>query len=320
MNDNPFQTPRAEVDDVAQSYGDIRVFGFEGRLGRLRYLSYSFVSAVITYFGLAMVVGILAAILIPMFANRGGNDLAEILFVLVYVAVMVVVLVVQAQYGVRRLHDLNQNGWLWLLMLIPIVNLIFGLYLLFARGQDTANNYGLPPPPNTTGVWISALGVPFFFCAVFGILAAIAIPSFQDFKTRGEGAATRAEFNNLLANAMANASSADEIQTFLTSLPNDAASQYPNLQLAVNASAVEVRFKKPKYWSEVQFTLKAQIENEEVQWKCQAQGASSKSHDSTFDSLRRRCQALGEKQATDDNRGLPSATANGQEIPANRAP
>lgn len=292
MADNPFQTPQADVDDASQIFGEVRTFGFEGRMGRLRYLSYTFVSAVVIYFALAVVIGILAAILIPMFAKSSGSSLAEALFMLVYFAILVVVLAVQAQYGVRRLHDLNLNGWLWLLMLIPLVNVIFGLYLLFAPGSDAANDYGPPPPPNTAGVWIAALGVPFFMCAVIGILAAIAIPQFNEFKTRGEGAATRAEFTNLLNNALANTSSPEETQKFLANLPNNAATQYPNLQLGISANEVEVRFKKPKQWSEVRFVLKGQIENDEVQWKCQVQGASTKSTDRMFDALRQRCQAL----------------------------
>ena len=321
MNDNPFQTPRAEVEDANQAYGEISLFGFEGRLGRLRYLSYTFVSAIVVYLGLAMVIGILAAILIPLFAKSSGNDLTEILLGVVYVGVMVVVLVVQAQYGVRRLHDLNLNGWLWLIMLIPLVNLIFGLYLLFAPGQDMPNNYGLPPPPNTTGVWIGALGVPFFMCAVFGILAAISIPAYQDFKTRGEGAGARADFNNLISNVMANSASEEETQAFLASLPNNAASQYLNLQLAVNASEIDVRFKKPKQWSEVRFTLKVGMENAQVLWKCQSQGTSSKSHDRMFDALRQRCQALGkEKPVADGDADASDATANEPETPADREP
>ena len=46
---------------------------------------------------------------------------------------------------VKRLHDLNKSGWLWLLGLIPLVNLIFGIYLLFGKGTADSNDYGNPP-------------------------------------------------------------------------------------------------------------------------------------------------------------------------------
>lgn len=47
--------------------------------------------------------------------------------------------------GVKRLHDLNKSGWLILLMFIPIVNAIFGLYMLFADGTVGPNQYGADP-------------------------------------------------------------------------------------------------------------------------------------------------------------------------------
>lgn len=37
-----------------------------------------------------------------------------------------IIITIQA---VKRLHDINMSGWYWLLFLIPIVNLIFGLYV-----------------------------------------------------------------------------------------------------------------------------------------------------------------------------------------------
>jgi uncharacterized membrane protein YhaH (DUF805 family)/type II secretory pathway pseudopilin PulG len=46
---------------------------------------------------------------------------------------------------VKRLHDLNKSGWLWLLGLIPLVNFCFGIYLLFGKGTDGSNDYGAPP-------------------------------------------------------------------------------------------------------------------------------------------------------------------------------
>jgi uncharacterized membrane protein YhaH (DUF805 family) len=46
---------------------------------------------------------------------------------------------------VKRLHDLNKSGWLWLFGLVPILNVFFGIYLLFGKGTEGANDYGNPP-------------------------------------------------------------------------------------------------------------------------------------------------------------------------------
>lgn len=49
---------------------------------------------------------------------------------------------------VRRLHDTGRTGWLILLMIIPIVNLVVGILLLVWTLQDSqkgANKYGPSP-------------------------------------------------------------------------------------------------------------------------------------------------------------------------------
>ncbi len=46
---------------------------------------------------------------------------------------------------VRRLHDLDKSGWWNLLILIPYVDIVFGLYLTFAKGTDGDNKYGHDP-------------------------------------------------------------------------------------------------------------------------------------------------------------------------------
>ena len=49
---------------------------------------------------------------------------------------------------VKRLHDLDLSGWYYWLGLIPLVNLIFGLYVMFGRGTIGPNKYG--PDPRAT--------------------------------------------------------------------------------------------------------------------------------------------------------------------------
>ena len=53
--------------------------------------------------------------------------------------------------SVRRLHDVGQSGWMLLIGIIPIVNLVGGFVLLywfiFAAGEEQANRFG-PVPTN----------------------------------------------------------------------------------------------------------------------------------------------------------------------------
>ena len=43
---------------------------------------------------------------------------------------------------VRRLHDLNQSGWVVIGYFIPFVNFILAIYVLFWPGKDEKNKYG----------------------------------------------------------------------------------------------------------------------------------------------------------------------------------
>lgn len=46
---------------------------------------------------------------------------------------------------IKRLHDLNMKGWWAILMIVPIVNILFGLLVSFKRGTVGYNQYGADP-------------------------------------------------------------------------------------------------------------------------------------------------------------------------------
>ena len=50
----------------------------------------------------------------------------------------------QIAVGVRRLHDINKSGWMYLLMLIPLGNLF--LFVLFCFNSDKEDNRFGPNP------------------------------------------------------------------------------------------------------------------------------------------------------------------------------
>ena len=61
-----------------------------------------------------------------------------------------------------RLHDLDRSAWLWVFLLIPGLNLLFLLWLAFARGSSSGNSFGRVPsePRNMArlfGLWIPLL-------------------------------------------------------------------------------------------------------------------------------------------------------------------
>ena len=50
--------------------------------------------------------------------------------------------------SIRRLHDHNASGWWVLLCIIPIVSFLFGLFMVFAQGNEGENRFGPDPRAN----------------------------------------------------------------------------------------------------------------------------------------------------------------------------
>ncbi len=171
---NPYTTPANTSEFIDDRYQP-RIFAFNGRIGRLRYLAYSMIYNLILY----LVVGILSALMVAASGDSGGALMVAVLGL--FYIVMLVMYVVVAR---RRLNDLDKSGWLLLLFIVPIVNFLLGLYLLFARGTDGSNRFGPAPVKTPPILWLSVL-LPI---AVLGILAAIAIPAYQDYVERAEAA------------------------------------------------------------------------------------------------------------------------------------
>lgn len=166
---SPYATPQAQVGETLPQYGELTYFGVEGRIGRARYLGWS----------MAMVL-----LAIPVFAVLGGLSALSTIFggLLSFVA-LIGLAVVSVFIGAKRLHDLGWSAWLWLILLIPIIGGVFSLVMLIVPGNEGPNRYGPPPPPNSKGVLVlawSVLVVP----VLIGILAALAIPAYQDYTNR----------------------------------------------------------------------------------------------------------------------------------------
>lgn len=169
---NPYQTPEGQLTSDAQGVGEIRFFSTDCRIGRLRYLAHAFLAYLL--FGIVAAIGAGLA--------TGVHAIFWVIAVVGYLAIIVSLVI----FIIQRLHDLNHSGWLSLLMFVPLVNLFFGLYITFAGGTKGTNNYGLQPPPNKIWHWIAGLAFPIMFTV--GILAAIALPAYQQYVERAKAA------------------------------------------------------------------------------------------------------------------------------------
>lgn len=102
---------------------------FEGRINRWPYFWRPFLLGIAMSFFL-----MLCDMVLPMS-----------MMAILYKIAPVFNIVVTSSFIVRRCHDLDKSGWWCLLTLVPIVNFIFLIYLLFAKGTDGWNQYGPEP-------------------------------------------------------------------------------------------------------------------------------------------------------------------------------
>ena len=157
---NPYVAPRAAVADAQDEFQPVRIFSTSGRIGRVRYILYTMVVPFIIMF---------CAGLVSAFAGPAGTAIT--------VVGWIAMLVVSMMLTIQRSHDFNMSGWFALLWLVPLASLVFW----FIPGTDGENRYGAKTPPNGTGVVVSVLLVPVL---VVGILAAVAIPAYNDYQKR----------------------------------------------------------------------------------------------------------------------------------------
>ncbi len=162
---NPYAPPRADVapaHDVS-ARDETGPFSPAGRFGRLSYVAWSWCLMMVA--GLAL--GAVGAVVTSLFAvNAAAVPVLAGLWNLA-------LLVPAAIFMIRRLHDLNQSGWLWLLVLVPLINVIMILVLLFAPGTAGANKHG---PPRETPTWEKVVAVVGIALWALGLLAALVLP------------------------------------------------------------------------------------------------------------------------------------------------
>ncbi|WP_336167254.1 DUF805 domain-containing protein [Acinetobacter sp. 161(2023)] len=155
-------------------------FKANGRFGRLSYAAWTLL------FSFVIVIAIIIIAFTFGLTNKdltGHSTAGMILIGIVYI----VCIYFNFIFTIRRLHDRNNTGWLSLLMLIPVVNFIFMIYLFAAKGTEGTNDYG---PQRPTLGWERVLGwiyivlIPLAF--VFAIVATIMAPTYEGYVEKSE--------------------------------------------------------------------------------------------------------------------------------------
>lgn len=168
MNPLETQTTAALTNPSSYSQDKDNPFSPKGRFSRLSYLAWMFIVGMLYTCTLFIVAGIASVAFL-----KSGAFTFEILFqsglgyfvIFLFSAVILAFTIISICISIRRIHDLDKSGWLWLLFLIPLINVIFGIYIMCAKGTDGDNKYG---PQRATEQTEKLLGTLYaVFLAIF---------------------------------------------------------------------------------------------------------------------------------------------------------
>lgn len=159
----PYSSPHAQAAE--HGFGDKtyrpKIYSLRGRIGRLRYMAYLWITALTLNFFLAFIV----PNFLPYVIRDYNIYLCKIIS-LIYVPNLVLVTAVTR----RRLHDINRSGWWLLISLIPLAVIPFFLYLLVAPGTEGSNRFGPMAKENSPLIWIP---VALFVLSVIGVCTVV---------------------------------------------------------------------------------------------------------------------------------------------------
>lgn len=85
---------------------------------------------------------ILAAMLLD---NLLGTTLGELPYGVIYILYALAVFIPSVAVAVRRLHDVGKSGWMYFIVLIPLIGSIWLLVLFVSDSEAGANKWGENP-------------------------------------------------------------------------------------------------------------------------------------------------------------------------------
>lgn len=186
--DQPIANPYAPGQAVVQpnyNHGLVvndKPWSPRGRFGRLSLLAWNMLLG-LGVFALAliifMVMGGTALLTAAIDGGLASMGLSLILFGGLYLAFLVMSVI----FSIRRLHDLDKSGWLCLLSFIPLINVLYSLYIYLAPGTPGPNRFG---PRRPTAGWEKVVGWIAIVLTTLNLVALlfIAVPAYQQYTQR----------------------------------------------------------------------------------------------------------------------------------------
>jgi uncharacterized membrane protein YhaH (DUF805 family) len=176
---NPYRSPTADTQPLSEGGSDqTPPYSPAGRFGRLSYLAWVTIVSVIGQL-IMLIAGGGAVMGLPGDVGEAAIPDIGMGTMVIYLIVALAVLVLTILFAVRRCHDMDISGWWNLLILVPLVNLVYGLFLVLKPGTEGPNRFG---PPRLTPGWekvVGIIGIVLMVVAVIGVLVSLAIPAYM---------------------------------------------------------------------------------------------------------------------------------------------
>ncbi|SET34396.1 DUF805 domain-containing protein [Thorsellia anophelis] len=109
-------------------------FNFKGRASRSEFWVFTLVNYFIIYF----------LYFVFIFSSEYNETLAGGALVL-SLSLSLVLVVPSVSVSIRRLHDTNRTGWLFLLSFVPIIGTVLLIYWYCLKGCEGDNHFGPDP-------------------------------------------------------------------------------------------------------------------------------------------------------------------------------
>jgi uncharacterized membrane protein YhaH (DUF805 family) len=179
---SPYRPPASDVQPPAVGGNDLSpVYSPSGRFGRLSYIAWLVIVSIAGQL-IAFLLGGAEPIQFPV--DSAGAPVPGVMpeispfAMAVSLVAGLITLVLGIIFAIRRCHDIDVSGWWNLVLVIPLVNLFYGLFLTLKAGTEGPNRFG---PDRVTPGWekvVGIIGILLFALALVGILAAIVIPAY----------------------------------------------------------------------------------------------------------------------------------------------
>jgi uncharacterized membrane protein YhaH (DUF805 family) len=114
-----------------------QMFDFRGRATRREYWFF-----LVQLYAALMILGVVAASAMVRILQRPiTRDMLSVPLLILSLLLLIPYL----SASIRRIHDHDKTGWLFLLSLVPVAGWIFFLIMMLTPGTQGPNNYGADP-------------------------------------------------------------------------------------------------------------------------------------------------------------------------------